>query len=305
MIGVGDFLSATERFIGPIYKIFFVFSIIFGIATGIFYYLTFLVDWIRKNLDSINGATAPVVHDRVLISVVAGLIVGVLFIFARISVVQRARIQITEEIRRCVLEHLNYRDEMRRLIEAGNVDNTGLAHLISVLSRNHSVFLCSRLAEIFELLTYCGCHASIKTFNKSDGQVKTRTRDALSHNVNRNRADEQGISFNYVEHTAFKEIIDNPKRDSYINNWLTFSEFVNKYKNPNKTWKNYYRSTAVAPITANLNSEHINADTVIGFVCIDNKSGNFNKKNSRAILGVFVVLVNDMMVTLGKIQPSD
>jgi hypothetical protein len=176
--------------------------------------------------------------------------------------------------------------------------------IISEKSRNHSIFLCSRLSEIFELQTYGRCHATIKTFNSENRTVTTRARDSLSHNISREIVDEHLIAYKYTENTAFQNIIDDPNLDCYINNHLRISHFLGKYNNSNNEWRKHYRATIVMPITTSRNPAHITADSVIGFVCVDNMCGNFNDRYSKALLGMFVVLITDMMLKLGEMESS-
>ena len=176
--------------------------------------------------------------------------------------------------------------------------------MISELSRNHSIFLCSRLAEIFAIVTSSRCHASIKSFNSVTGLVTTRTRDALMHNDDRSSADDFMRSYRFEANTAFNMILTNPKIDIYINNFLKLWAIMGYYVNANPDWRRYYCATVVAPITSNRNASTITTDTVIGFVCVDSQRGGFPTRYSKAVLSVFVVLINDMMVKLGEIEAT-
>jgi hypothetical protein len=262
----------------------------------------FALSWIDGHLADIGNIAPLSPQIRLFISLVGGMAAGFLFIFARISVVQRVRIQITQEFRRSVEDHIKYYDELYSILLDQTIENEIALRLISEKSRNHSIFLCSRLAEIFELQTYGPCHATIKTFNPEDQSVTTRTRDALSHNIDRTLVDEHLQSYDYRDNTAFQVIIDDPTKDFYVNNYLGVSSVLGKYKNANKNWKKHYRATVVMPICSKKSPAHITVSSVVGFVCVDNMCGNFSRRYSRAVLGVFVALITDMMIKLGELE---
>ena len=226
-----------------------------------------------------------------------------LSVLIRLVRIQQVRLQITDEIRRCTSSHIKYYDELFTLITSEQSDNPEMKmQMVSEISINHSIFLCSRLAEIFEIVTGAPCHASIKSFNSVAGQVTTRTRDALMNNHDRSVADDNVISFPYEANTAFKAILDDPKVDLYINNFLRLTAALGYYSNANPDWRRNYCATVVAPISSSRSAAAITRDSVIGFVCVDNRRGAFPSRYSRAVLSVFVLFINDMMVKLGEIE---
>jgi len=133
--------------------------------------------------------------------------------------------------------------------------------------------------------------------------ITTRTRDALLHNGDRIVVDEHLKSFSYKQNTAFTKIIDDPVVAYYLSNHLRMSSFFGRYQNANQDWQKNYHATLVMPLTDKKNPAHITATSVIGFLCVDNMCGNFNPRYAKAVLGVFVSLVTDMMIKLGEIQP--
>lgn len=117
---------------------------------------------------------------------------------------------IVEGVSLCISHHLQYYDELYSIFDDPELDASAKLVLISKISREHSVFLCSRLAEIFGLITGKHCHSSVKTFSAATGQVTTRTRDALMHNQDRVLADEALRSYHYELNTAFSSILRKP-----------------------------------------------------------------------------------------------
>ena len=73
----------------------------------------------------------------------------------------------------------------------------------------------------------------------------------------------------------------NPKSQFYYKNNLRISNFFGNYKNINQNWKKYYNHTIVVPITQERESNHVTLKSVIGFVCIDNKSKGFKRSDIR------------------------
>ena len=155
-------------------------------------------------------------------------------------------------------------------------------------------------AEMFELATGHPCHASIKTLDRTGGMVTTRARDALMHNAPRVLADEQLQSYNFRDNTAFARILSDARCDFFMSNWLNTQALCGKYSNSNNNWRRHYAATVVVPISSNSNPTELNPETVIGFICVDNKRGGFSEQYSRALLASFVPLFNDMMVKLGE-----
>jgi hypothetical protein len=299
-------LGAIDVWVGPIYRVIFVLFILFSIASSIVYFLIPYAigayNWFDQHIANIGPALIESPTSRLAVSVIAGLLVLVAQLVEKLASIQRRRISIIEELRRCQTSHLRYYDELYTLITDDSATLAAKAQLISKLSRDHSVFLCSRLAEIFELITGSPCHASVKTFDRLSNQVTTRTRDALMHNRDRTLSDEHLQSYPFESNTAFAEILTDHRCAIYHSNHLRWRAFWGAYKNANPRWKEFYSATSVMPISSHWNSQELNPETVIGFLCIDNRYGKFGTPYCRAILGIFVVFFNDMMLKLGQMD---
>ena len=273
-------------------------------VTAVFYFLAsyapLFLGWVDINWADVGNIP---VRSRWMISLIAGQLIGILFVFFRFLALQRARVLITQEFRRSVEAHLTYYDWLYTTINDDSIDNDVALLLISERSRTHSIFLCSRIAEIFQIHTNCSCHSTIKTFNPEDMTVTTRIPDALLHNGDRIVVHEQLNDFSYKQNTAFTRIIDDAAVDYYLNNHLRISNFIGRYENANHDWQKYYRATIVMPLTDKKSSARITATSVIGFLCVDNICGRFNRRYAKAVLSVFVIVITDMMIKLGEIQP--
>jgi hypothetical protein len=149
-------------------------------------------------------------------------------------------------------------------------------------------FLCkfaTHICKVFNHYTGNVCHVAIKTLN--NGNVTTWIREKSVSESSRSSIDEALNIFPYEKNTAFKEIIDNENKYFYMNNWLSMSKFLRRYKNLNPQWKKYYRATLVVPITKYTHPQMINSDNVWGFICVDNKKGGFDSGAAPYILSSF------------------
>jgi hypothetical protein len=124
------------------------------------------------------------------------------------------------------------------------------------------------------------------------------------HNADRVLADEHLISYDYHLNSAFEKILNDPTCGMYISNHLKMLRFFNLYKNANNNWDKFYAATVVLPISENRHAEELKPDTVIGFVCVDNKCGRLHSRFSSAVLGIFVLFINDMLVKLGEMNAA-
>jgi len=304
------FFSKVDKFIGPVYRVLFVTGVVITMVTWLAYHAipiaTNAYNWIDSTITDFGPLIqAPSPTTRLLLSLMLGALAGIVSIGSEYARVQQVRLQITDEIRRCTASHIKYYDELFTLITGVDLQTDTKIQMISEISRNHSIFLCSRLAEIFALVTKGPCHASIKSYNAATGMVTTRTRDALMHNHDRSTADDFRRSYQCKDNTAFQYILTDPKADLFLNSHLRLSAFLGRYDNANPDWAKNYSATVVAPLTQSRSAATINSETVLGFVCVDNKRGHFPPRYSKAVLSVFVVLITDMMVKLGEWKPTE
>lgn len=167
-----------RRFIEPIYHLLFISYITSQyiapgiIAVAIVFSTYFLSPIISDALE--NTAL------RIAISVAIALIF--LVFFRRNSAERNATRRIADQISRCIEAHIIFK------MEVGDALKTRMApgnkqRLVSEKVTHHCINLCSRLAEIFQILTNSKCHVSAKSL--SQNTVITRARDALSHNSDR------------------------------------------------------------------------------------------------------------------------
>jgi hypothetical protein len=259
-----------------------------------------IADFILKEITGFD--VAPYVRPislpvRLLISGIISTLLLVLILYIRRSLVYRRRMRhILEEFRICLREHLQFINQVNDIQESRAKDKrVRLAEKF----RDHGVFLCARISEMFETLTQCKCHTTIKSFDPATGNIKTRARDVLMHNRDRSQADEGARAFTLEDHSAFSTIVANPKRYMFISNHLLLQSFLRQYINRNPDWRKYYRATAVAPITEKRRASDITKQSVIGFITVDSRHGRFTRRTSRAILSLFIELVYDSMIHLG------
>lgn len=302
-------LGTIDAYVGPVYRLLFIGTVIVAAFSFVIYSalpsLTDLWNWIDSRVANIGPTfQSPSPITRLLLSIIAGLLAGSTVMFGKLAELQSKRIEIVRAISYCVSYHLAYYDDVFSTWSDGSLSEAERTSAISALSREHLIFLCSRISEIFEIITGCKCHTSIKTFNSATGIVTTRTRDALMHNADRVLADEHLISYSYEDNTAFYLILTDARCNMYLSNHLKIKNMLGYYKNANKDWTKYYQATVVLPISKNRHAEELNRETVLGFVCVDNNCGRLHSRYSSAILGIFVIFINNMLVKLGEMNAT-
>jgi len=156
------------------------------------------------------------------------------------------------------------------------------------ITKQFNMYLVNNIKDIFDFLTDDSCSVCIKIIginDKSEVIVSTLMRDTKSF---RERKSKDGLfnePFLWYENTAFKLILSNDTADSYY-----VSDNLSKeqsYTNLNNNWRRFYNATLVAPLRINLNDSKFGEDqflNVIGFVCIDNKKGNFDTRASIEVM---------------------
>jgi len=163
--------------------------------------------------------------------------------------------------------------------------------------------MCRQITAIFEEITGCRCHCTIKIYNKDNNMVSTMARDDLPHNAGRRRVDDNKPVFDYRDNTAFRDVLENSNVDCYINNDLVAARRNKQYDNSNPHWDKHYNSTAVAPITYSLTARTIDRDRCIGFITVDSMLATFDPRTSIAVLMPYSAILYDFLSLLGKQHP--
>jgi hypothetical protein len=293
-----------QRVIIPTYHVLFILTVISAVGTFlVFTALPVIILVLNSAFEALVGVhIAPQLRplspaNQFFVALAGGLGFAVVSIAIRyVLIVRRRTRHVLAEVRHCFEEHLKFCQGISRMRTS---KSSSVRDAVSILVREHSIFLCTCISEIFEVLTQCKCHSSLKSFDPITGHVATRARDALMHNRDRAQIDEALKSYGFEKNTAFEKILTNPKCYMFKCNYLKVADLLGWYKNHNPHWDGYYTATIVIPVTLNRNPTEINKDSVIGFVCVDNRCGRFNKRMSRSILLLFVVMLYNLMLPLG------
>jgi hypothetical protein len=142
----------------------------------------------------------------------------------------------------------------------------------------------NRISALFQQVTGRKCHVSIKLFEIE--KIRTVTRDDGAF-ANRREIDEHMNWYPYKDNTAFERILDDPQVKVFVSNHLLLQNLLGNYKNTNPKWKSLYSACMVVPITKKTHSAEINKDSVLGFLCVDNRSGGFEQKIGLNLLQSF------------------
>jgi hypothetical protein len=238
-------------------------------------------------------------YQQLLVTLVAIIAISpvVSFFFVR-RIIRKYKI-VAYQFRDCLESHLVFLADVAATSKDPTIRKGARPLHVSRRARDYTIVLCCRMAEIFSLLTNCECHASIKSFDNGTSRIETRTRDTLMHNAGRGEADERSASYYYANNTAFCEIIDKHKF-IFFSNHLLMRAMFRRYLNSNPHWRRHYSATVVIPILVSGHASDVNAESILGFVCIDNKGGGFRRRSARASLSLFVVLIRDVMILVGQ-----
>ncbi len=198
------------------------------------------------------------------------------------------RLRIKWQSMRCLDDILReYRDFLDALrsftlksIEKRRMDDSEYTKYINEISADMETFLitsANRMSVLFQSYTRSRCHVSVKLFDPETSLVRTVARDEMSPD-NRSSVDENMDWYPYQNNTAFQSILDDKTKSRFVSNHLRVLHLLRKYKNGNPEWKNLYTACVVVPITKNTHANTINRTSVLGFLCVDNRSGGFDKK---------------------------
>jgi hypothetical protein len=152
----------------------------------------------------------------------------------------------------------------KRVITESMVD-----HITSELIR-----ISNCTCNILDDFTGRSCHVAIKFLGR-DGAVETAARSQAGSSHRRD-IDDHMQAFSYENNTAFARILSD-RQPFFVSNHLRLRSWVGSYKNSHKRWQKSYTATCVVPITSAVDSRDIYIDNTYGFVCVDSKSGGFNK----------------------------
>lgn len=146
-----------------------------------------------------------------------------------------------------------------------------LAHTVSIFTA-YTGNQCACCIKLF------GGYAAYETSgNYETDDISTLLRDDASK-VHRSYYDEE--VYKYHKNSAFWSIMDDPNADEYF-----FSNDLealgDNYDNDHKGWRKHYNATAVFPIKP---PDKLARDNAIGFLCVDNFTGNFDDDYTKHIL---------------------
>ncbi|WP_316164992.1 MULTISPECIES: hypothetical protein [unclassified Bradyrhizobium] len=218
-------------------------------------------------------------------------------------------------------EHTRWRhvfEELHVALDAISIFRDEIAHKTSNVSNwdredtdNFKKFavlkyqdLATKICNLFCAYTGHECHVSFKTLD-ANGEVSTVARDQRGGSAERGRVDEHLVSFPYARNTAFRDILDSRKMDSYISNHLRLRALCRFYENANEDWRKHYAAVAVAPITTTGHAAKINRTTVFGFLCVDNRGGGFDKGVCRELLTHVARHLHQVTVLLGQVHVAE
>src|SRR6266853_822912 len=112
-----DLLARIDRYVGPIYRIIFITSVLIAVVSWIVYhtlpYATHAYNWVDSRIADVDPALSdPSPQTRFLISTIVGLVGGLFLMLVKLGNIQQIRLQITDEIRRCTANHIKYSDDL-------------------------------------------------------------------------------------------------------------------------------------------------------------------------------------------------
>lgn len=145
--------------------------------------------------------------------------------------------------------------------------------------------LLEKASIVFREYTGYKCHTCIKGYERGR-KISTLARDG-STSDDRTRVDEYRKSYHYTENTAFEQIIDNPNVSYFYSNHLIIRSVLGMYSNSHVGWRRYYNACAVVPLTDMTSSEAISTESVVGFLCVDNKRWGFDDRSCKNLLFFF------------------
>lgn len=147
-------------------------------------------------------------------------------------------------------------------------------------------YMVTNIKQVFDVLTNDSCAVSIKILDK-ELIVRTYVRDHISYRE-RSEIDRHLPKYNCQQNTAFKNILDPYCHDSYyLCNDLKQERERGYYDNANPNWPKYYNACLVVPVRLITKYDHEEESNVVGFICVDNHKGGFDKNTGLNVLASF------------------
>lgn len=167
--------------------------------------------------------------------------------------------------------------------------------------------LLDNLVAYFNFITQDDCAACIKVLNEKK-KVKTFFRDSLNYRF-RSRSDlkqdDSPFIYSVSDNTAFYVISNDGFKDTtFFCDDLVKMKEDGKYNNANPQWETLYRACAVVPIRRKLKENRSNMSKLLGFICVDNLKGGFEREEFRDFLSSFGDLVYNLFEKYDQIAAA-
>ncbi|NJD39236.1 MAG: hypothetical protein FIA89_13080 [Geobacter sp.] len=165
--------------------------------------------------------------------------------------------------------------------------------------KKYFIFLLANTKELFDIITGDDCSTCIKIFY-DETNLKTFLRDPVSYRT-RSEADKRMPLFPYYNNTAFKVIMNKDVSDTYYccNNLVDDADYINT----NPRWRHQYNAALVTPIRVAYPTEDGEDSHVLGFICVDNLKGNFDKDVCLNALSAIGDLCFNLFNTYNNMSP--
>lgn len=296
-----DVPSRVERFVSFLKPIYYPTFIVYAVVTLVSLSAKYIFD---ESTDVPNllpflldDRTVSFLADNANNLAIAGLVAYTVHTIIRAARRRKRNRRIVNILSGFVAGYGTFRESLALRIADGQED----AEKIIVEIDTYLRAICGEIQKIFSIYTNSYCHVSVKLYDVDSGQVSTFVRDTMSY-VDRSVNDDHVKSYPYTDNTAFKSILENPKIDHFCSNWLRLRHAFGFYKNSHEGWKELYRATIVVPLSFRYHSADINHENVVGFLCVDNRNGNFDSRMCLDILHCFSRVFCQLCNVLGKIN---
>lgn len=155
-------------------------------------------------------------------------------------------------------------------------------------------YYLDEIRRLFTNYTHRNCAACIKMLRKPERTVNTLVRDTGSL-TDRNYLDTKYPRYSYNSNTIFETILR--EKNVFMCNELSR---LACYKRVYDDWHKHYTAVLVAPIAE---SQDITFETTIGFLCVDNHGGGFDKPFCAPVISI---LATDLyqILRLFEISPA-
>jgi hypothetical protein len=185
---------------------------------------------------------------------------------------------------------------LKELLDAAPQTGAGTSKTVGII--------LSDIQSVFDRITDDTCSVCIKILTVDDGRldVSTWVRDSRSA-AERNYVDRlDGTQrFDAYANTAFREIID-PRsgKHHFVSNDLKELAALGKYQNANPNWSEHYNAAIVVPIAraesvVALATDGAQIEGFLGFLCVDNLKGNFDRQVCLPILNTYASILQILL----------